>query len=229
MPRDLDWDGCRNIRDLGGLATPAGTTAFGVFVRADNARELTPAGWHAASEYGIRAVLDLRSDPECAADPPAHPDFTHLRLSLFDHFDGDAAYRSDLLARAASLGVAEKHRLLYREALELDAARFVGAVGFLAEADCSVLFHCAGGKDRTGVLAALLLRLVGVPVEAVEADYVRSATRLRMADSTPRDVINQVIGETEERHGTVAAYLLQAGTSAAQLERIRDRLAPDGP
>jgi hypothetical protein len=52
---------------------------FGVFVRADNARNLTPTGWRAASEYGIRMVLDLRSDPECEDDPPAHPDFTHRR------------------------------------------------------------------------------------------------------------------------------------------------------
>ena len=235
MPRDLDWDGCVNVRDLGGFTTPAGTTAFGVLVRADNARNLTPAGWRAASGYGIRTVLDLRSDPECAADPPAHPDFTHRRLSLFDHFDGDAAYHSDLLARVAELDVAEKHRTLYREALELDAARFAEAVTLLAEADGGALFHCVGGKDRTGLLAALLLRLVGVPIEAVEADYVRSEARLRLAENAPRDggtprhVINQVLDETEARHGSVAAYLLQAGASAEQLARIRRRFAPGEP
>lgn len=66
MPRDLAWDGCLNARDLGGFTTPVGSTAFGVFVRSDNARNLTPAGWRAATEYGIRTVLDLRSDAECA-------------------------------------------------------------------------------------------------------------------------------------------------------------------
>jgi protein-tyrosine phosphatase len=224
MPLDLDWDGCRNVRDLGGFATPAGTTAFGVFVRSDNARELTPAGWRAASEFGIRAVLDLRSDPECAADPPAHPDFVHHRLSLFDHFDGDAAYRADLLARVAGFGAAAKHRTLYREALELDAARFAEAVGFLAYADGGVLFHCAGGKDRTGVLAALLLRLVGVPVEAIEEDYVRSEARLQLAESAPPDVIDRVIAQTEADHGSVAAYLRRAGVSEQALLDIRARL-----
>ena len=233
MSRDLAWDGCVNVRDLGGFATPAGTTALGVFVRADNARKLTPGGWRAASEYGIRTVLDLRSEPECAADPPAHPDFTHRRLSLFDHFDGDAAYRVDLLARAANLDNAEKHRLLYREALDLDAARFAEAVGVLAEADGGVLIHCAGGKDRTGVLAGLLLRLVGVAVEEVEADYVLSQTRLKRGpdahlhdQSTPPNVINRVLAELEARHGSAAAYLLQAGTPAEQLQRIRRGFAP---
>ena len=235
MSRDLAWDGCVNVRDLGGFTTPAGTTALSVFVRADNARKLTPAGWRAASEYGIRTVLDLRSEAECAADPSAHPDFTHTRLSLFDHFDGDAGYRADLLARAVNLDNAEKHRLLYREALDLDAARFAEAVGVLAEADGRVLFHCAGGKDRTGVLAGLLLRLVGVAVEEVEADYVLSQTRLRQGPeahlhdgSTPPQVINRVLADLEARHGTAAAYLLEAGASSEQLERIRRRFAPAG-
>jgi protein-tyrosine phosphatase len=231
VSRDLDWDGCVNVRDLGGFTIPSGTTAFGVFVRADNARKLTPAGWRAASEYGIRTVLDLRSDPECAADPPPHPDFAHRRISLFDHFDGDAAYRADLLARAASLDGAEKHRLLYGEALELDAARFAEAVGVLAEADGAVLFHCAGGKDRTGVLAALMLRLAGVPIEEVEADYVASQARLKQGPeahlhdgSTPPDVISQVLAELEARHGTAAAYLIDAGMPAEQLDRLHSRL-----
>jgi protein-tyrosine phosphatase len=233
VPRDLDWAGCVNVRDLGGFATPTGNTTFGVFVRADNARKLTAAGWDAAREYGIRAVLDLRSEPECVADPPVHVDFAHTRLSLFDHFDGDDTYRAELLERVANLDVAERHRVLYREALERDAARFGRAIGVLAEADGGVLFHCVGGKDRTGLIAALLLRLVGVPVEAVEADYVRSETRLAEAPDrepglniTPRGVIDHVIGETEARYGSVEAYLLQAGVHAEQLDRIRARFAP---
>lgn len=230
VSRDLAWEGCLNVRDLGGFTTPVGSTAFGVFVRADNARNLTPDGWRAASEYGIRTVLDLRSEAECVDDGPAHADFTHRRLSLFEHFDGDEAYRDDLVARVASLGVAEKYRALYREALDLDAARFAEAIGVLAEADAGVLFHCVGGKDRTGLLAALLLRLVEVLPEEVEADYVHSEMRARLAEnvpsndvSAPPNVINQVVDEIEVRHGTAAAYLLQAGASTEQLGRIRGR------
>jgi len=179
VPLDLDWDGCVNVRDLGGFATPTGDTAFGVFVRADNARKLTAAGWRSATEYGIRTVLDLRSEAECAADPPAHADFTHTRLSLFE-----------------------------------------------------VLFHCVGGKDRTGMLTVLLLRLVGVAAEEVDADYVRSETRLERAldrvpglNITPRGVIDQVVGAIEMRYGGVAEYLLQAGVPPERLDRIRATFA----
>jgi protein tyrosine/serine phosphatase len=229
----LDWDGCVNVRDLGGFATPAGETAFGVFVRADNARKLTAAGWRAATEHGIRTLLDLRSEPERVADPPEHAGFTHTRLSLFDHFDGDPSYRADLMARVANVDIAERHRILYREALELDASRFARAVGVLAEADGGVLFHCVGGKDRTGMLTALLLRLVGVAVEEVDADYVRSETRLERAPDrapglniTPRGVIDQVVGDVEMRYGGIAEYLLQAGVQPDLLDRIRANFAP---
>jgi protein-tyrosine phosphatase len=232
VPRDLHWEGCVNVRDLGGFTTPTGATAFGLFVRADNARKLTAAAWDAARDYGIRAVLDLRSEPECAADPPAHADFAHTRLSLFEHFDGDESYRVDLLERVANLNAAERHRVLYREALERDAVRFGQAVGVLADADGGVLFHCVGGKDRTGMLTALLLRLAGVPVEAVEADYVRSETRLARAPDrapglniTPHGVIDHVIGDTEARYGSVEGYLLRAGVHAERLDRIRARFA----
>ena len=234
MPHDLDWDGCFNVRDLGGFTTPRGTTAFRVFVRADNARKLSPRGWLAASEYGVRTVLDLRSDPECAADPPAHPDFNHRRLSLFDHFDGNASYRSDLLTRLASLDVSEKFGTFYREALELDAERFAEAIAVLAEAEGTAVFHCVGGKDRTGLLAALLLRLVGVPQDEVEADYVHSEGRLGRAPApdrehrTPARVINRVVDQIEDQYGSIAGYLDAAGAPAEHVEEIRRKFVTRG-
>jgi hypothetical protein len=186
---------------------------------------MTPAGWSAARNYGIRTILDLRSEPECAADPLPHPDFTHSRLSLFDHFDGDPDYRSDLIDRVAHLDAAGKHRVFYGEALDLDASRFAEAFGVLADADGGAFFHCVGGKDRTGVLAALLLRLVDVSAPSIEADYIRSEERLppRAEIGAPRGVINEVLAEVERRHGSVAGYLLRAGVPDAQLVRIKDR------
>ena len=73
--RDLDWPGCVNVRDLGGLAAADGTvTVFRSIVRADNVRRLTARGWDEAREYGIRTVLDLRSDCERVDDASVPPD-----------------------------------------------------------------------------------------------------------------------------------------------------------
>ena len=220
--RDLDWDGCVNVRDLGGFPTPAGPTAYGVFVRSDNARKLSDGGWRAALDYGITTVLDLRSDPECAADPPDRDGIAHMRLSLFDRFDGDLAYRAEILAQVAGLDDAARHRVLYSQALAVDAPRFAEVFRVLAAADGGVLIHCLGGKDRTGLLAALLLRLVGVPVEAIDDDYVVSGTRLPPPAVTPRGVMDVVLDQL----GDVRAYLVAAGVAPGELDRIAERLRP---
>jgi hypothetical protein len=229
MNRDLDWEGCANVRDLGGLVTADGrTTTVGALVRADNARRLTNAGWASAWAYGIRTVLDLRAPSESVADPPAHPSFAHAAISLFDHFDGDPAYRRALIDRLSAEEAPEQNRALYLDALRLDAPRFAEALTAIANA-CpgGILVHCAQGKDRTGLFAALLLRLVDVPMELVDADYVRSADRLGFADSTPREVVDHVISVVEAEHGSVAEYFLSAGSSAADLEGVARRLLDD--
>src|SRR5919199_3968254 len=69
--RELSWEGCLNVRDLGGHPTSdGGVTAYGAVVRADSLRSLTEAGWRAAVAYGIRTVVDLRGDHERADDVP---------------------------------------------------------------------------------------------------------------------------------------------------------------
>jgi hypothetical protein len=226
MSRDLDWDGCMNARDLGGLPTADGeTTALGAVVRADNARNLTHAGWQTAWDYGIRTVFDLRAAAESVADPPRHPDFAHAALSLFEHFDEDPVYRTDLIARVGDRGVAEQYRTLYVEALQLDARRFAEALSVVANAEPGgVLVHCTAGKDRTGLLAALFLRLAGVPIDVVDADYRRSAARLGRPDDAPRDVVDRVLATVEAEHGSTARYFLRGGASRADLDHARARL-----
>jgi hypothetical protein len=221
LARDLDWDGCVNVRDLGGLPTVHGATAFGAFVRADNARQLTDAGWRAAYDYGVRTVVDLRADPECAADPPPRAGFEHVRLSLFDTYDSDMDYRARVDASLAGLDRPARYRALYLQALDVDRGRFAEVVSVLADAEGCALFHCVGGKDRTGLVAALLLRLAGVPVETVEEDYVLSEARLPPPAETPRGVMDAVLSEV----GDVRAYLRAAGVARERLDRIVRKLS----
>jgi protein-tyrosine phosphatase len=227
--RDLDWPGCVNVRDLGGLAAADGTvTVFRSIVRADNVRQLTARGWVEAREYGIRTVLDLRSDCERADDASAPPDLHFAAVSLFDDFDSDAAYRAELERRLVGRDIREAYRLLYTEALDRNRAMFATALQVIANArQGGVLVHCAGGKDRTGVLAALLLRLVGVPVATVACDYERSEHRLGIRDSAPVGVIDKVIETVEAEHDSVDGFFLNAGASNVDIERLRKRLRSD--
>ena len=70
--RHLAWEGCANVRDLGGHPTEdGGVTAFGAVVRADSVRRLSEAGWEQLVDYGIERIVDLRFRDELEADPPA--------------------------------------------------------------------------------------------------------------------------------------------------------------
>ena len=72
LRRSLAWDGCFNVRELGGLQTASGgRTRRGVVVRADNVRRLTGAGWQAALDHGVRRVVDLRFESEVPGEPDA--------------------------------------------------------------------------------------------------------------------------------------------------------------
>ena len=104
--------------------------------------------------------------------------------------------------------------------------------------------HCMGGKDRTGIVAALLLRLAGVSLDVIGRDYSLTADNLapstnrwipaiedeverakwRKLQPTPADAMVRVVREVEERNGDVASYLRAAGLGDAQIERLRERL-----
>jgi hypothetical protein len=183
-------------------------------VRADNARKLTPAGLQAAWDYGIRTVLDLRSPGECADDVPDDPRFAYVRVPLSDF---------DRPERGEPEDKAEALRLWYAEHLEHNGAGIAAAIGAVADAEGGVLVHCLGGKDRTGIVSALLLRLRGASLEEIEDDYVRSEASLRRifdVINAPAGVIGPVLAAVEEAHGSVREYLLSAGVTPEQLARL---------
>ena len=114
----------------------------------------------------------------------------------------------------------------------------------------AVLVHCAAGKDRTGLISALLLGLVGVPAETIAADYALTAELLRPRDqewlehgpgeraereailaryAPTAEVMLEVLHQLDRRHGGVERYLLEAGVAPADLDRLRDRLLAGGP
>ncbi len=82
--RNLVWDGCVNVRDLGGHPTEGGReTHYGRIVRADTVRTLSEEGWRALLDYGIRTVVDLRTDRELEEDAPAELPVRHGTVEEF--------------------------------------------------------------------------------------------------------------------------------------------------
>ena len=170
--RDLVWDGCLNVRDLGGHPTEDGRlTRFGAVVRADSIRRLSDRGWEALVAHGVRTVVDLRWHSELEADPPRElpVDVVHIPLLGERHDAPETAF----------LRAARSQHEAYLGMLERFGSNFVRAVAAVAHArEGGVLVHCQAGKDRTGLVVALLLRLAGVDREAVAADYAVSGRRL---------------------------------------------------
>jgi protein tyrosine/serine phosphatase len=248
QPRDLVWDGCLNVRDLGGLPTrDGGETRFGAVVRADSVRQLTDEGWQALVEHGIRTVIDLRGDHELAEDPPAESpvDVVHIPFISGDEAERDALGEELDAAAAAAPDVPTSTRDVYLIFLDRFRSNVAAAVRAVASAPVGgIVIHCAGGKDRTGLLSALLLHLAGVDDEDIATDYALSAERLRprherwfdAAESeeelerlrrmtqTPAESMVGVFSELARRYGGVEEYLRGAGVTDDELELARARL-----
>lgn len=243
--RRLRWDGCFNVRDIGGYPTADGSvTRRGALLRGDDLCRLTPAGCAALRDYGVRTIIDLRQPAQVAATPhPFGPDGVHA---------GAVRYHNLLLRdpRELPLETATGGRPtfldIYRLVVDRSAPRVAAVVRAVAEAPAGgVLVHCQVGKDRTGLVVALLLALAGVPDATIAADYARSEVYLRplyrararaeghdQARRLPPDENRRSRPETmfgllahlRTAHGGARAYLLAAGLAPADLDRARDRL-----
>ncbi len=202
--RHLDWEGCFNVRDVGGLPTADGReTRFGRVVRADALDGLTAAGWAALSAHGVRTVIDLRNDDELGADAGLRPASVRtVRLPL----DGseDREFWS-IWESGPRFGTP----LYYRPHLERLPERSAAVLSAIARAEPGgVVFHCSGGRDRAGQVTMLVLALIGVAPEDIAADYAISAERLpaRYAARSKPD-----------QEPLIEAFLADRGTTAAEL------------
>jgi hypothetical protein len=170
--RTLEFDGCVNFRDLGGYPTGDGhRTAWRRLFRADGLHRLTEADCARLTELGVATVIDLRTVDEAEQRgrfPSDRVPVRYVDLPLLDILPSTEELPS---WREASY-VASRYTAMVAEGGPVLALAFEALA---AEGSLPVVFHCSAGKDRTGVLSALILAFLGVPDEVIVADYALSA------------------------------------------------------
>ena len=237
-----------NVRELGGLPTADGSeTRFGSVVRADSVSQLSEEGWRALVGHGIRTVIDLRGDHEREEDPPAElpVEVVHVPFMEASEAEWEVIAEEIEAAAAAAPDVATSTRDVYLIFLERFRDNVAAAVRAVAHApEGGVVIHCVGGKDRTGLLAALLLRVAGVPPDVIADDYALTEAALApvqarwiaaapdeaerrrriLLEPAPAAAMRRLLEELDARHGGVPEYLRGAGVSDDELARVRNRL-----
>jgi protein tyrosine/serine phosphatase len=213
--RVLAWDGCANVRDLGHLATADGQrTRYAVLVRADDLGRLTKRGRDQVARHGIRTVINLR----LPAEPAGLEDerIRYQRLSLLEP-NSDATKRI-----LESIEPEESYEMI----IDACGPRFVAVFEAVRVAlrNGGVAFHCHAGRDRTGLVAAFILELAGVPDESIAADYAMSdCSHLGVEPALP-ETMQHVLDLVRERFGGVEQYLRRHGATDELLTTLRTRL-----
>jgi hypothetical protein len=229
--RILLWDGCVNVRDLGGLPlADGGETAYRVVVRADWLPGLSDAGRRALVDYGVSLVVDLRPEREDLSDSYVPLPVPVLRQAM-DPRPLPAAWDWPSM-REAYVALADHYRGELARSLTL-----------LGNADPPAAIHCAGGRDRTGIACGMALWLAGVEPDVIAADHALSDENWaphnhRWVDSAPDEeererrlrvleppgrTLADVLEEIERGEG-IRNRLLAAGADEVALERLVARL-----
>ena len=220
--RQLKWDGCINVRDLGGLPACDGRkTRWSALVRSDAPSKLTAKGWDALWVHGIRTIITLRTEgkTEYDFDLQVLPSGVEV-VSVAIEDLGDIEFLQKWAA--TDLWCTP---LYYQDALKRWPQRHAEVVASFAQAQPGgVLIHCVRGNDRTGIITLLLLALVGVAAEDIVTDYELSPDPerdeiLRACDTSSSNVILDTLSNLD-----VETYLLGAGLSLSDIEAARERL-----
>lgn len=242
--RLIALEAVHNFRDLGGYPTKDGqSTKWRTLFRADGLYRLTTQDAQAVVDLGVKTVIDLRTDNELKTRGTFPVDefpvaFHHLSII-------DATWNE--VETPVIEDTVEFLVWAYREMLENASSKFVDAINVIASTDVlPLVFHCAAGKDRTGVLAAFVLAILGVPDEIIAADYGLTELGMkrlikwaevsqpdlatayanmpaRFAAADPR-AMAIILDDLNTKHGSVYNFVREIGVSEQTATTLRDTL-----
>ncbi|WP_336771258.1 tyrosine-protein phosphatase [Paenibacillus sp. MMO-58] len=239
MNRVVKLEGAYNMRDLGGYETNDGQiTQWGRLYRADGLHRLTDADQRLIMDRNVRLIVDLRHEQELEKDPnvfAASRDLIYRHVSLINPATPD-------VTQVQSLGE------LYVDMLEHSQSQLREVFGHLAQnTEEASMYHCTAGKDRTGVISALLLDTVQVPNNTIINDYSLTAEclapminemrhkHLGSADPAAVEMFERFMGSAPDnmvmmlkhlysKYGSGEQYLLAIGVSAEEIAVLKSKL-----
>ena len=237
--RNLNLGSVQNLRDLGGYSTKEGRkTKWGIFLRSGDMSAMTKDDQAALLRQGIRCVIDLRMAKEIAIAPNVFSD--SKKVAFFNH-DFWGTRFDDYRSKRKTATPEEKLSDLYCAGLEINGFVMAAVMKTLASSEGSFVFHCRSGKDRTGLVAALLLVIAGVPDEVVAKDFGLSTTYLNEPELTEEDLKKPgayqkgsapetmilTLEFLRDRYGGVEGYLSDQGVSDSEIESVREKILGD--
>jgi protein-tyrosine phosphatase len=248
QPRHVRFEACFNFRDLGGYRTRDGRRLrWKTLYRSDTLHRLTPTDAEVFSALGLQTVIDLRSVTEVTDYgrlSVGHEDLTWHSIPMLD--DVKLRPRDEDTPLPEPLEPGEGYMRILEE--------FGGSVGqtfklLAAEGALPAVFHCTSGKDRTGIVAALTLDLLGVPDDVIGDDYLltelarpRSTVWIEanepefaalLAQIPPErrtlraEMILGLLARVRTTYGSVADFLSSVGVTDAEQDALRQRLLED--
>ena len=255
--RRLPLTGLKNARELGGFPTKDGkVTKYGQFIRTELPRKLTEGDLDYLRQYGVKVSVDLRGRPE-----------TEHLVSMLRDVDWCRYYHEPVFNEQVAMGDRSEEKRqkepvpapdpfiewgkLYISMVEQHKDWTRRVLSLAAEAEGVMQYHCSTGKDRTGILTALLLSIAGVPEEDIIADYCVSQVYMRpvyeeltrlmpplpnqsgesvMPDiespffKTSPENMRQLLEHWNEKYGSVEQYILDCGVTQEAVAAIRRKL-----
>lgn len=237
LKRHLALEGSDNTRDLGGYPLPGGATRWKAFLRADTLEALSLASQQTLLDYGLTTVIDLREPREVERAPDVFARRPEVRYLNIPFMNSDPIWKR--------VGELETREAIYAYQLETCGASIRRVMEALADSDGCALFHCAGGKDRTGIIAAFLLALAGVEPDVIAHDYAITGyymqqkfagyrelaashgydlKRFEIDIICPVDSMLATLAHLDQQWGGAERYLASAGVSAETIAALRARL-----
>jgi protein-tyrosine phosphatase len=241
MDRLIQVEGGFNVRDLGGYATSDGrVTNSRVLIRAGNLDKITPAAQQQLLDYGVKTIIDLRDEWEVQEFPNV---FAQSKAVKYAHLPLIPSKLSDeLTPQTDQLTTLHEVYSTYLERCQPQIGAIFTAI---AESESTTIFHCYAGKDRTGIVAALILSAVGVTDSVIAEDYAETTPHIahlmtgwrEYAVKSGQDMqrfernigaeaqtIIGMLAALRERYGGAASYLEICGVGKGQVGSLRSHL-----